>query len=231
MAIRIPKEDYDRVATLFAMSQPDLEVLKKALADAPPSIRSSKFVRNVQSRVSLDADVVDHAVRLLLAVYSLQSQSPLNAAQVAEAICEAAPLTKDERLKVPFVGWELFKTYLTAFMSLERSLGVTSKAAFVAYQYPYHLHEARIMTDARPVFTKDASDGPAAYMVIHSLALEVHEDDKDQRWFVALDSTDLEQLRDAIDRALVKQEALQKSLEKTGTPVLAWKDVNDAPSS
>lgn len=231
MAIRIPKEDYDRVATLFAMSQADLDSLSIALTEAAPSLRLSKFSRNVQERVSLDPSVVDDVVRLLVAICSVQSQESLDATQVVDAICDAAPLTKDERLKAPSVGWGVLKSYLVSFLKLEKSLGVTAKAAFVAYQYPYHLHDARIITDARPVFPRNAGDGPTAYMIIHSLALEVHEGDQDHRWFVALDSTDLERLRDTIDRALLKEQTLQNSLQRTGTPVLAWKDATDAASS
>ena len=83
------------------------------------------------------------------------------------------------------------------------------------------------MTDARPVFTHAPTEGPAAFMVIHTLALDVHASENDHRWFVALDSNDLRSLRDAIDRAIAKEESLVSSLDKTGIPTLRWREDSD----
>ncbi len=66
----------------------------------------------------------------------------------------------------------------------------------------------RILTDIRPVLDKDISEPFLASLVIHSLKLSMRVDGRQQNIYIAADSEDLRQLRDAIDRAIEKTKSI-----------------------
>jgi hypothetical protein len=109
---------------------------------------------------------------------------------------------------------------LVELLSVEGCLSITAKARFVAYQSPRVYHSARIFTDARPIFSRDAAGPPSAFIVTHTLKIDTHENAKDHEWFATLDSRDLKALKAVVDRALEKEESLRQSLSKTEVPIL-----------
>ncbi len=224
MQLRIPEKDQSRLALLLQLSANDLAALKSAIVDASPNLKSSKFSADIESKVSIEQTTVREVVRLLLSLYTVQIHENLSPAAMVDEVCAFVKRQGANKLPPPIVGWEHFAVHLTGMLSAERSLGVTVRAALAAFHYPSHLHQSRIVTDARPVFLTSPQDGPSAFIVMHSLSMDVHQDEEDRQWFVALNSKDLRALREAIDRALASEDALYKSLEKTGLTMLRWSD-------
>src|SRR6185312_1129855 len=143
-------------------------------------------------------------LRVLTALSSVQADQNLSPKEMIDQVVEAAKESSDERLKNG--PWDTIRNDLVRLLSLERSLGVSSKALFIASQCQRHFHDARVLTDARPVFTSDPSQPPAAFIILHTLQLSVNDDGEDTDWYVVLDRNDLRKLRNVIERALQKEQ-------------------------
>jgi hypothetical protein len=93
-----------------------------------------------------------------------------------------------------------------------RFFKVVSKAANLAYDYAYLLRTARIITDARPVFSEidGVADKIEGFVVSHVLRLEFENEENQKSMSIVLDHLDVRKLRDACNRALQKAEVVEK---------------------
>jgi hypothetical protein len=223
MALRIPDSERGPLSKLLQMTAAELEALQDALSVMPPRLRADKLAADIGPRLSIEPARLREVVQSLIALYWVRDTQKLSPADFASSLAEAIEAEKDERLVAPTSGWPAFKEALTRLLAL-RSLGVTAKGLYLAYQYPRHVHRSRILTDARPVFLDAVDDGPAAFVINHTLQITVHEEGDDLEWFACLNAEDLEQLKDAVERALNKQKSLKALLTRTEVAVLDWED-------
>jgi len=80
--------------------------------------------------------------------------------------------------------------------------------------------DSRIISDIRPVFGKDIEVEPVGAVVIHTLKVGYHEGDKHKEFFIILDDEDLVSLREDVDRAISKSNALGRLLIRADVPKL-----------
>jgi hypothetical protein len=140
----------------------------------------------------------------------------------ASQICDAAEATGDASLKPKDGNWDDFKAFLCKILSLEKTLGISSKAQEIMLEHGHIFCRARIVTDLRPVFGSRVEGGPIAGIIVHSLKLTYHEsgnpDTKDT--YLALDHKDMEKLRELLVRASRKEKSLKATAKKGGVNVL-----------
>jgi hypothetical protein len=71
--------------------------------------------------------------------------------------------------------------------------------------------KARAITDLRPIFRDDLEEGPEAMIVVHSLKLTFHRGSREHQVFhLALDASDIAELRGVLDRAEAKAKVLKE---------------------
>lgn len=101
-----------------------------------------------------------------------------------------------------------------------RFIRIVSKSANLAYDYAYLLRAARIITDARPVFSEynGIVDGIDGVVVSHVLRLEYENSDNLQTMSIVMDHLDVKNLREACDRAIQKADAAELRFASSGIP-------------
>jgi hypothetical protein len=132
-------------------------------------------------------------------------------------------LSQSPELQFPEAQAELLRTRLQRLLS-SASLGLLAKALDLATEYGRLFHEARILTDIRPVFMSDVGSPPAAGVLVHTLKVEYHGAEGDGAWYVALNDRDLAQLGEVVERAMTKASSLRTLL---GAGMLPYLDVGD----
>lgn len=155
---------------------------------------------------------IEHPVGALQALASLQlavRQFGLSEEDVRDSL---ASLTEDSE---PASLWPLLQT---------EAVRRFAKAIDLRNAYEKILTESRVVSDIRPVFP-DTDEVPAAVdaaMVNHTLKLNYYAGDRGLpgEIYIAVDATDLKNLRDQIDRALEKERAARALIEEGGAVVL-----------
>jgi hypothetical protein len=219
MPLEIPDRDRRRLELIARLSRSELSELYSALSASEPALGTTAFASKVAERSKLDPTILVDIVRFLQNLYWVTVDEELEPEFIAgETVRNAIDANIDE----PSEGWDQFKAFLVRFLTLHGTLGIASKAMFVAAQYSCHFHASRVMTDARPIFGIDPSQPPAAFVLSHTLSIDVHTaDDGDKELFIALDGEDLIALRATIDRALAKEKSLRGALTVTSVPILS----------
>jgi len=106
--------------------------------------------------------------------------------------------------------------------ALKRILGAPAVAGLarafdVSQEHERVVHSQRILTDLRPVFADPATE-PLGVVVTHMLRIEAVVDGRVVATTFALDSADLQQLRELLDRANAKESTLDGLMERASLP-------------
>jgi len=94
---------------------------------------------------------------------------------------------------------------------LEQVIVTMTRALDLMTEFDKSFHEARILTDLRPLFG-EPSDIQGA-VIVHTLRVEYHERGSVKSFFVTLGSDELRELEAVVDRAISKHDALRTFAE------------------
>jgi hypothetical protein len=211
-ALNIP-ERY-QTSALKIMDLPDhvLDALLGALNDVSASVSSKERMSSVAAKVQdLRTEDLELILRTLDSFYQVRAHldAPLDrfVSDVIEALrgptLEVLPSGERE---------QKFRSRLTALLSAA-PLAVSAKAQVLKREYPNLFHGAKVITDLRPIFGQSTKDSPDGVILDHTLKVVYHEGLGDHKeLYLALDSSDLVELKKVIERAEEKEQALRTML-------------------
>ncbi len=227
----IPEQQKRVLAQLLRFSQKERRELFDVLKEAKPSLLGRSFVTAWVKKAGASKADADGLFRLLAGLYESMDIAGDPTEKFAADVCDTIQASKDPELPTKDVNWNEFKTYLTQVLSLDDTLGVSAKASQVRSEQNHVFCTARILTDLRPVFGRDVDKGPLAAVVVHQAKITFHENGEEttKDFFVALDSTDIVELKKLLDRATHKEASLTASAREGGINVLElyWQDYSD----
>ena len=174
--IQIPNSATKGLVALMRLSPEIADKLCAALSETPPRLRTRDLPKPIVAKVDIPPAELRDIVNVLLSLYSAREQEEVTVDGFVDALCNAIEQSSNKEFKEFQGSLDKSKARLKTFLSLEQSLGITAKALSVAYENPRHYHSARILTDARPVFTTDPSEEPKAFVILHSLRFNIHEE-------------------------------------------------------
>jgi hypothetical protein len=219
-SIRIPESAFPAIRHLLGLRPEEFDAFADALGKAKPSIGPDKFWRRVAKAVpQIEESVVKSIVNELFAIDyirdALDGDNEQFSQQLSDAVFSSASdsfsITEDER--------DLFQRRINKIFEFRKSLSITAKALKVLTDHEHIFYSCKIMTDFRPVFN-DAGDAIEAAVILHNLRIHYGEGDDHKDFFVALDTSDIEALRDVLDRADEKARALRSLIQKAEVPYL-----------
>lgn len=106
---------------------------------------------------------------------------------------------------------------LSILLKTER-LYYAAKANNLMYEYQNVFIQAKLASDIRPIFNIDIEKAPIAGLIIHSLHIHYKADRESEHRdiFIALDSEDLQSLKETLIRAEKKQKSLGSIFKNSG---------------
>lgn len=107
------------------------------------------------------------------------------------------------------------------------NLRVTVKAINLYRDFGKTFESASVATDIRPVFGVDGKLNILGGLVVHTMRIDFGEEDQSKRIYMSLDSEDLKDLRDVVDRALEKEKSIRTDFERRG---LGFIDIVGGPN-
>lgn len=221
----IPESAFGPIRDLVDMDSKDFEAFVLGLTNAKPSISPAALGRHIASEASgLSRSVVNSIVDEIVTLEYLKQDSELSAAKFASSLTAAALEASSEDFSFTDEDAKILEQRLTAIFSADHVLELNTKSASILTDHDRLFLSAKILTDARPVFNEDGSK-IEAFAIVHMLRLHVAHNQNHEDIFVALDVGDIPKLRNVLDRADQKAEAIQAMLKSTETPYL---DIDDS---
>jgi len=186
-----------------------LSVLKTMPDSALPELLSQldRSPDGAQSLTGLTPQDRGLLIETLMSLYRVRTYAgvPIDefVSDVCEALRECSELENSEEPQ--------FRDRLGRLLNVE-SVKIAAKAATLSAEHAYTFCNARIITDARPVYGDNASEPPAAMIIAHTLKIEYHGVGGElKEIYIGLASVHMNELRDVIGRAEEKSKSLQSA--------------------
>ena len=209
--LRIPQRYRVGLAAVDRLTDSDVELIQAHLAASEGEVSIDLLAGQLSSQVETEVDLE----QLLEAVASLTGLLPEDgegAEALAVDVSESSDLTLARER--PEYAARLLKLMEVPV------LAIAARAMGVVTDHDKVFHEARILTDVRPIFERDVSSGVKAATVSATMKVEYHAGGRSgiESFFVTLDRGDLEHLRRVVDRALAKMDGLSDLLSTANVP-------------
>ncbi|MEH2242057.1 hypothetical protein [Nostoc sp.] len=223
--LEIPEKYKPGFKQLVTVDVRTVDELIDALKQAPPSLLIEDLASIVASQVqALTLEEVEDLIEALISLYNFRDSFDAPTNKIVEGISQA--VQDDEDLPNLSGGEKQeFERRLAALLEFDSVLGVTSKAIDVMRDHERIFTRSRVLTDMRPIFEVDLEKGPAAVVIVHMLKIQYADLDGTHEFFVALDSIDLEELRQQLDRAEKKGKSIKLMLDRANIPYLNYLNV------
>jgi len=214
-SLKIPASAYSAIQTLLHLSQEDFDVFLKALAAAKPALSSDVFSRHVASQAkTIDESIIKSIIGELFPMDVIRDSLDFTGEQFSQLFCDAAAKVNSKDFPFNETDAATLRSRLSRIFDLRKSLSITTKALDVLTEEERIFLGARILTDIRPIFN-EAGNLIEAAVIVHHLKIHFGENDDETDFYVALDTSDIQALRDVLDRADEKAKQLQSLLQRS----------------
>ncbi len=188
-----------------------------ALQDVPLILRAVPFAAKTAAKTQKISE--EDALDIIVVVGLLTALGEDNNLSKDEAIDLITEFVKNDEFFFDFSedkNTQLRKR-LVDLLDNASTLKVLYKASKVFDDYERIFFDAKVVTDIRPVFDLDSGTGIEviqAFTITHAIKIEYKDLEGEKEFFVALDSTALEDLHEEIVDALEKTNSIKFMLKK-----------------
>ncbi|MBD2778709.1 hypothetical protein [Iningainema tapete] len=218
---QIPNQVKSGIFQLIKISEHNFEQVISAIKSAPVAFNVNQILLEFQNHLeNLDDENVRDIVRAILSFFALRESTNSSIEQISEDLIEAI-LSDDDFVK-EFSDEQLdsFKDRLVKLLEIDTSLKLSTKAVNLLQEYERILLESRIITDIRPLLSTDSDKDVTGALIVHTLKIEYRDADGFKEFYVALDSKDLQNLREQLNKAEETANAIEKMLSKANITYL-----------
>lgn len=210
--IRIPNQHRAGIKLIASLSSDAVEALRRALEDHP-TLDSADVSKHFEAN---GASLKDRRqiVEALLPLYLLKEDFNSSAEEMADTVSEAMSAHWEADV-LPHVESKLAAN-LRSLLDLQE-VGLRARVRGLMVSDERTFCDVRIVTDLRPAFGRNAELGPLGVGIVHLLTLGYHSRGSSHLEFqISLSTSDLKNIRDAVERAQRKTESLKATLKKAG---------------
>lgn len=212
MHLQVRPENVARLRRLASLTDDQFAEILDVLENKVSTLAASEALLEAAGEMTLSAPV--EAVAIAEATFPLLFTFVADGNRPAEVVSAVLRSLRSDK-SVPPKDIRVLKGRLAAIVG-SKPLALKAKGAALVMTRGTLLTGAKIITDVRPVFGAQAASSVDAFTVIHTLVLDVLKDGRQKAIHVAIDRTDLDALKKAIDRAETKDKAISKWVDSTG---------------
>lgn len=221
--IPLPNEGFLGVEALVELGEERLRKLADAIVGEPFDLSLSSLCSRLAVRIECDERLLEAVcfnalipLNGLRRSLEMESSDFLNA--LVSTVSEKAP---NEWRESHWDDWKKVASSLTPLLQPDNFFSQASKAFDLLSERPALLHDARILTELRPIFD-EATTKTLAFLQTNTLVLDYWDGESKHSLHLTLDSGDLQELQDELDRAKAKIRISQEESAKQGTQFVVY---------
>ncbi len=218
MRLRIPDAHKRPFKDLVLLDGERRTRIVKAIAQARPTASPMDLAESLAKQLGGKSTEYEDIVLVLASLYRTRQGLGLSKDEMVQEVVSTAKslLERDDAA----VDWAALERDVSQALDMHVPLGISSKAHDLATSFDQVMVDATIYTDIRPIFSPEQAPTLDGAVVVHQLKIVSVKNDQQIESFFAMDSSDLESLSRAINRALAKERVIATALDKTGIMVL-----------
>jgi hypothetical protein len=210
MALVLPTTQFPAFSAFIRLTPQQRERLLGALRTITPKRDTQALSRTLAKDAGISASSLALLLDMLQGMYIVRLEKDISAEEFAQQICDFAASSTVPELKPPDSDWEPIRTSLAQLLDLDATVGVIAKAISVSFEAERLFQDGRVISDIRPIFARNLSEKPAAAVIIHTFRLKYYDVDSLKEFYVNLDSSDVKQLQETMQRAIDKEANLRQ---------------------
>ena len=222
MALNIPSRLQDVVLDIFAMEPSERNNFIDVLTESvEPGSRRIDYQRKLAE--ILDDKPLEWIDRALDFIFSITNLTDTGRGfdVIANDLVLALRRTNDEFIKnANDEDFNEFRVFIIKLVQSQDTLGLGAKASRISLQHERIFVFSEILSDIRGIFSDDVSAPPKSAVIVHSLKVHSHRDDRHDETYFAMDYQDLVKLKKVVDRAITKHETLSAMMSEFGIRVI-----------
>ena len=216
--LSIPARHRSGIVKLLELSEDSFRQVISAFEGVGPKLFPDELSNQVISKIKgVSPEDLSEMIAMIMSLRSHRIHDESTTEELAEQVVQAA-IEADIRIESEKER-EAIKNRLLKFFELD-TLFVSAKALGILQSNENLFCSARILTDLRPVFGSDPNIPPTAAVMVHMLDLGYHKNGELKHLYIAMDSLDIDILREALDRAESKTNSLKPLIKKAGMEFL-----------
>lgn len=218
--LSIPPPLLEGLHKIASLSDKDFDDILAELRNIRPRMRRSTTITSEDISVpeAIPQDVAYRIIDTLTALYSSQFRVQVETNVFIKDIVGSLQ-SEEINPDVSWIGENGSSDRLTQRLSLlldipSVKLIVKARDVLVAHANTYA--SARVISDIRAVFGENADEPPLGAVIVHMLNLDYHSAGRRNGFVVALDTKDIDDLIDILERAKQKTESLKELMNQCG---------------
>jgi hypothetical protein len=220
-SLRIPSEHQTGLIKLNSLSDEIASALQSALASAAAEKESADLsAEDIEPIKGLSRATLDQILEVITGLHHARAYADVSIEEFVNEVCGSIRSADHPDFPTTAPALDRFKDRLKAFLAID-AIALAAKSNVLRYEQERTVHGVRILTDARPIFGKNVEEPPEAVAIIHTLKIAYHRSGRLEEEFFAFDEHDLNELKDAVDRAELKANSLRAVLTKSQLKVLS----------
>jgi len=212
--LNLPTELQIGVERMARLSDKNRSTLAQAIQQVQPALGEAALAEQIPPVAeTMDEEDVRLMVWTLLQLSTGSDAMGMSPNRFAELVVDSLEVSEDDKP-------DGFARWLGGVLE-SRAVVLSAKAMNVFLDHDHTFSQARILTDVRAVWKDGADSDPEVGVIYHLLKLIYREGRHTQQIFLAMDSNDLQLLKDAVERAQTKERTLQHWLGQKGVNLLS----------
>jgi len=216
--LNIPRRGKAAISKIYALSDSAFDELASALEKVQPfSLTDAAESKIAKMAPSVRQAEVKEILQTLVSLQLARSFADAPLDQFCVDVCEAMRESGPHQLSLSAGECTELSKRLQRFLSLG-SLTIAAKGRDLQTEHHRVYVGSRILTDLRAVFRDSPEEPPIGMVLFHLLKLSYFErgEGRPRDFYVALDETDLRNLKKVIERAEIKSKTLRSNLQAAG---------------
>lgn len=204
-----PFRHYEGFESYINLKPDQLEGLLKEIK----KVKAGEFPAHIDIRIAKKIGIdEDNAYSICSMIFSLMNTIGLSGDSEKDVVDSLFSESIIERFEIEKP--DIIKPNLVSILKTNKSIGISLKARDLATEREKLLTNTRILSDVRPLFFNDPKDMKTS-LIIHNLKITYQENNDTKTLYFALDSNDLNRLKEDITRAEVKENTIKENLSET----------------
>lgn len=215
---RIPEPYSKGLAKIKNLPFETIAALVAALEKSVPTSSIEKLSEIVQKSAEVTPEEATSMVSSLRSLYVFKAMAEAGVPEVVTKLVSAMQTTGGTLAlsDLEKTGFADKLTRLLSMAAFERN----AKVEQLKTDRQILFHDAKILTDLRPVFDQPG-ERPVGAIIINTLKVVIHEAGAHKELYFALDSEDLSALKRVTERAMDKTNSLKDFLKSANIPDLS----------
>ena len=217
--LRVPTAFRGGMVLLVSLTLDQRRELVDFLAAAEPKLDAAGLSTDLANRLHINEEKAEGLLQLLASLFPSFDRAEVSEENFAASLLKALAASEPELVPE---GSDIdgATACLKEILAGTNALRVSTRAQDLLTESCNRLVDARVLLDARPIYVGEPQESPSAAVLIHNLRIAYASSEGTREFFVAMNSTDLQGLREVIDRALQKEEGFRLSLQDGGMRVV-----------